>query len=183
MNAILLVLILATPVAADWLQYRLEGGHVTGYAVARIPQVPSYGVVETPPVDWPAPASGCSAGAPEWTQVLTTDPLVLQVIPGLKLFRCQVIGTPAQVDAIVAEEIVKLEAAHQTSLGASGEALLTRIDRLCRQSVDPDCEAAQAAKTSVEGKGQRQDKAQVRAMAEALDALVTEAEAVKATFE
>jgi hypothetical protein len=179
--AILLVLC-PSLVAADWLQYRLKDGQVTGYNTTGIGPVPGHRVVETPPVTWPIPVGGCAEGRPEWTLVTAPAPLTLVVNPAIALFRCRQVGDGAQVDAIVAEEMSAIEARTRPPGGQAEEVLIGRIDEACANDKTPHCQAANAAKDRVKGKGPPRAKEEVRALAEEMEALVNEAEAVKASL-
>lgn len=126
----LLLLLVCTLAQAGTLEYRISTLEVTGYTpdgrFDAAPGVRSTLTVGSEPA-WSTPA-GCPVDTREpwkWSKIVTTSPLVLQLNPALKFFRCRLVTNAGDVRRVMREDMNKA-----VSLLASNQGVTDMVARL-----------------------------------------------------
>lgn len=114
---------LTVPAQAAWLQYNIATLQVIGafelqadsrpLAGTELMQIPDVTVAN---IAWPIP-SGCTVGRADWTLVSPGGFAPLVVNPSLTFFRCQVVDSLAELNAVLQTETDRLTTAVEKTEG------------------------------------------------------------------
>ena len=173
-----------SPVFASHYIYKTDDLSIDGFTTRPVLNLPGYGYLETDAMvpQWPNP-DGCSSGRPEWSRVdQHPNPTSLVLKSGLLFFRCELVFSADDVDAIV-DQRSKVLCDSLPQPDPLLTQLLADIDRLCAaDSTDQDCIDARTAYTAVQTARARtstDDPAEAKRVTEAIQTLHTEAATFK----
>lgn len=137
---LLILLLLSSSASAAEIHYSLRNGNVVGYTRTAADVQAGNAVLSVPSdFTWPPPR-GCPTGKEQWSRVQNGDAVIVKA--ELLFWYCHQVNTAAEVNAALAQELVKVSGDKDdvTLLSESNKALAVLVVECPTDGLSLDCD-------------------------------------------